>query len=157
MSEAAVGATLDAGSTGALPEVEFPDDHLIDMEGEGAEGLAHFADREGIDDDIDDDVEGRLALGDETPDESGAMIGGALRRDAGDFELSRSSGGTSRGASDRRDRLDRRGGGFAEMIKAVLGAVIGLAIGYYILLWLDRDPIQIKPLLDSYLPDWLVP
>ncbi len=170
MSGAAVGAALDAGSTGALPEVEFPDDHLTDIEGEGAEGLAHFADRDGIDDGMEeggieggidgvdeDDVEGRLALGDETPDESGAMIGGPLRREADDFELSHGAASASRAASDRRDRLDHRGSGFAEMIKAVLGAVIGLAIGYYILLWLGRDPIQLKPFLHTYLPDWLVP
>jgi hypothetical protein len=143
LSTATVGATLDAGSTGLLPEVEFPD-----AEGEG---LAHFADDDGIDGAEED--EGRLALGDEAPDESAAMIGGPLRRDADDgaFDLDRRASAASR-ASDRRG-----GSGFGELIKAILGAVMGLAIGYYILLWLGRDPAQLKPFLHDYLPDWLVP
>src|SRR5438093_13785786 len=45
MSEAAVGAELDACSTGMLPQVEFPDA----TDGDEAGGLPHFAD--------DDDVE----------------------------------------------------------------------------------------------------
>jgi hypothetical protein len=163
LSGTAVGAELNADSTGMLPEVEFPDTD------EAAGSLPHFADDEDIagavrggepDDEAHGDAEGRLSLGDEAPDESGAMIGGALRDgDAADeahggFDLSRADGGAPRTGSRRGQRSS---GGFAEMIKAVMGAVIGLAIGYYILLLLGRDPMQLKPFLHTYLPDWLVP
>ena len=160
MSEAAVGAELDAASTGMLPEVEFPDDAA-------AGGLPHFADDADVADDRDfadgvDDAEGRLSLGDEAPDESGAMIGGALRDqtdESGDgaFDLGRGRDGASRPAAAGRRGQRSSSGGFGEMVKAVMGGVIGLAIGYYILLWLGKDPMLIKPFLHSYLPDWLVP
>ncbi len=161
MSEAAVGAELDAGSTGMLPEVEFPDDAA-------AGGLPHFADDGDVADDRDfadgvDDAEGRLSLGDEAPDESGAMIGGAMiggalrdeadgEGDDGEFDLGRGKDGASRPTAAGR-RGQRSSGGLGEMVKAVMGGVIGLAIGYYILLWLGKDPMLLK----SYLPDWLVP
>src|SRR5437762_1261653 len=71
LSETAVGAAVDACSTGMLPQVEFPDA----PEGDEPGGLPHFGD--------DEDVEGRLSLGDEAPDEGGAMIGGVLRGKTG--------------------------------------------------------------------------
>jgi hypothetical protein len=165
MSEAAVGAALDPGSTGLLPEVEFPDTDFANTV-EGADGLPHYAGDQDIDEEGDagEDSEGRVSLGDEAPDESGAMIGGALHDqsrdekadDDGGFDFDRDRDGAPRTAVALR-RAPRSSGGFGEMIKALLGAILGVAIGYYILLWLGKDPMQIKPFLESYLPDWLVP
>jgi hypothetical protein len=157
MSEAAVGATgatLDACSTGMLPQVEFPDA----PEGDEPGGLPHYAD--------DDDVEARVSLGDEAPDEGGAMIGGVLRErmrsDEGneedDFDLDRRHDGASRpGVLKAPRRAPRSSGGIGEVLKAVIGAIVGLSIGYYILLWLGRDPLQLKSFLSDYLPGWLLP
>jgi len=152
MSEAAVGDELDAGSTRRLPQVEFPDMPA----GEG-DVLAHFAD---------EDDGGRVSLGDEEPHEGGAIIGGVLRdRDEpGRNELDRHDDfllGTREDASDASTavsarRGQRKGGGIGELIKAVLGAVVGLALGYLILIWLGRDPLQLEPYFAEYVP-WLLP
>jgi hypothetical protein len=149
MSEACVGVGADGCPTGMLPEVEFPE--------EGVESdLAHFAD--------DEDVESRVALGDEAPAEGGAVLGAAFddrsaQEDEGGagFDLDgRSEAASADRAATSGRRGQRRQGGIGEVIKAVLGAVIGLLIGYVILLWLDRDPMDLKPYFDAYLP-WIVP
>jgi hypothetical protein len=141
MSEAAVGAELDACSTGMLPQVEFPDS-------ERDQGLPHFAD--------DDDDDAHLALGEEVPAEDGAMIGGPLRPVADEsFDLDERRDGRRRSEAGRSG--PRRRGALAELVKVILGAVVGLAIGYYILLLLGRDPMQLRPLFEAYLPQWLVP
>jgi hypothetical protein len=154
MSEAAIEAELDAGSTGMLPQVEFP-------QSEHEEELPHFAD---------DDDDARVALGDEAPAEDGAMIGGPLRRVAqdDDFDLDEERDGKRNGVTAKAGRRghggggqrgggQRGGGGFGEFVKVIVGAVVGLVIGYYILLLLGRDPMQLKPLVEMYLPEWLVP
>lgn len=154
MSEAAVGAGVDACSTGMLPQVEFPADGADDPN-----GLPHFAN--------DEDVETRVPLGEEAPDEGGAMLGVALREgdaqeqadgQADDQADSEAPDGDSRvGVLRVPRRAPRSSGGIGEMLKAVGGAVVGLSIGYYILLWLGKDPLLLKPLLSGYLPAWLLP
>jgi hypothetical protein len=140
MSEAAVGAGAEGCSTGMLPQVEFPD-----SEEEGG-GLPHFAD--------DEDVEGRVSLGDEAPAEGGAMLGGAF---GADEEEGDADAQATPAVLKARRRAPKSGGGIGEMIKAVGGGVVGLSIGYYILLWLGRDPLMVKEFLSEYLPSWLLP
>jgi hypothetical protein len=144
MSEACVGAAADACSTGMLPEVQFPAE-----EGEG--GLPHFAD--------DDDIESRVSLGDEAPGEGGAMIGSG-DGDEPECDLGSHGVGLDTSSNGETAAASRRGsgkqGGVGEFVKAILGAVIGLTIGYLILLWLGRDPVKLKPYFDAYVP-WIVP
>jgi len=158
--------SMDSCPTGMLPQLEFPDQDPAAVEGGPKEGraanpdeaaLAHFAD--------DSDIESRVALGDEAPAEGAAIIGGELQHGsdlsqtmpdaegpgADSFALSHGAGTSM--SSQAAQRKHASGGGVGEAVKAIVGGAVGLAIGYYILLWIGNDFLD----LGKYLPTWLKP
>jgi hypothetical protein len=156
MAESSRSTVLAAGeplSTGDLPQVQFPDDD------EGELGPSGFADESPAE----ESFAQRLALGDEDPQDGGAIIGvrGGVEADGhtGLAEAASGSGTrlklfeTEEGDIPRSARRSRHeGNAFAEFVKVILGGVLGLAIAYYILLWLGRDPLQVKDRLPTWLP-----
>ena len=152
----AAGAARAEGSLADVPMVEFPGQE---------DALAHFAAEEGdagttsIGGGLDSQ---RFPLAEESPDDDGAILGNFAGADS-DAHGSAGPGSSTRfnfglgdedgGSIGYEPRASTGPNMLIEFVKIVAGGVVGLALAYYILLWLNHDPLQ----LAHKLPPWFVP
>ena len=156
----------ETSSSSEIPLVQFPDQAGV------SGGLPHFAD-----DEDDDSGDLHIPLDEEAPLDGGAMIGlgqNASANGGDDFSANAFVGDNPIGADallgfgdpapevadhggvgieSGRPRKRRQSNMLLELVKVVVGGVVGLALAYYILLWMGRDPLEIA---DKF-PSWLLP
>ena len=157
----------ETSSSSEIPLVQFPD------QADDSGGLPHFAD-----DEDDDSGDLHIPLAEEAPLDGGAMIGLGLNAsgngdsapsasavvnndpivadasfDFGDPAPEGGEVGSGVGIESGQPRKRRQTNMLLEMVKVVVGGVVGLAIGYYIMLWIGEDPFNIA----DKLPSWLNP